>query len=246
MNEYIITGASSDIGQALLKEMDKRQLKVTVIGQCFSNTKVLEKMSQELQYVNLLPSQCDLSNSDDANVWIEGLKDANIFPNHIIHLAACRFEYMRLKQFDWEKTSKELTIQVNSLAQLFKAFLPTMAKEKSGKVVAMLTAYTIGVPPKYMSDYIISKYALLALIKCAASEYAGKGISINAISPNMIETKFLSNLDERVIEMSANESSMKRNIGINEVIDNIMYLLSDASDYMNGVNLNLSGGDRMY
>lgn len=61
----------------------------------------------------------------------------------------------------------------------------------------------------------------------------------------MIETKFLSNLDKRLIEMNAMESAMKRNVEINEVIEAIMYLLSDRATYMNGVNLNLSGGDRM-
>lgn len=36
----------------------------------------------------------------------------------MVHLATSRFKYMRIKQFDWEKTCEELTIQVNSLAQL--------------------------------------------------------------------------------------------------------------------------------
>lgn len=45
--------------------------------------------------------------------------------------------------------------------------------------------------------------------------------------------------------MNAMESAMKRNVEIDEIIEAIMYLLSDRATYMNGVNLNLSGGDRM-
>ena len=51
--------------------------------------------------------------------------------------------------------------------------------------------------------------------------------------------------DKRLVEMNANESTMKRNINIDEVVAGLRFLLSDESSYMNGVNLNMSGGDRM-
>ena len=60
----------------------------------------------------------------------------------------------------------------------------------------------------------------------------------------MMETKFLQNIDERLIEMTAASSKMQRNIRVDEVIPAIHFLLSESSDYMNGVNINLSGGDR--
>ena len=81
-----------------------------------------------------------------------------------------------------------------------------MAKARYGRIAAMLTAYTIGTPPKYMCDYVTAKYALLGFVRAAASEYAGKGVTINALSPNMMETKFLSHLDARSIEMNAQGS----------------------------------------
>ena len=152
---------------------------------------------------------------------------------------------MRIKQMDWRRMQQEINVNAGSMALLLKYFLPVMAKQKYGRVVAMLTAYTINVPPKFMSDYIMSKYALLGLIKAAASEYAGKGITINGISPNMMETKFLADIDKRSIEMNAASSAMKRNISLDEVCVAMEYLLSDEAGYINGINFNLSGGDRM-
>ena len=90
-----------------------------------------------------------------------------------------------------------------------------------------------------------AKYALLGLIRAAASEYAGRGITINGLSPNMMETKFLANLDERSIEMNREASAMKRNISLDEVCAALEYLLSAQAGYVNGINMNLSGGDRM-
>ena len=137
----------------------------------------------------------------------------------------------------------DLEIQVHSFAEIMKAFLPIMAKQKYGKVVAMLSSVTKGVPPKYLSSYVITKYALMGLINSLVSEYKEKGIQINCVSPTMVETNFLSEIDDRIIEMTAESSSMKRNVKIEEVVEAISYLMSDNSNYTNGVNLGLTGGD---
>lgn len=243
---YIITGASSDVGVAFLDDIEKRSTeKVTAFCQYHSSDAKLKEMQERFQNVEIHTFQCDLSKPEKVGYCIDNIKEVGAAPTHILHLAADKFDYMRLKSFDWNKTVRELNIQVNTLGQLFKAFLPGMAKEKYGKVAVMLTAYTIGVPPKFMTDYLITKYALLGLVKGAASEYGGKGITINGLSPNMIETKFLSNIDKRFVEMNAAESAMRRNITVDEVVMGLKFLLSDESNYMNGVNLNMSGGDRM-
>ena len=138
----------------------------------------------------------------------------------------------------------EMEIQLFSLAEVFKAFLPIMAKKRYGKVVVMLTAYSLGIPPRFIADYIICKYALLGLMKAAAAEYCDKGLCINGISPSMIETKFLDGIDNRIVEMSAADSPLKRNICIDEVIAAIEFLMSDENSYMCGTNMNLTGGAR--
>jgi 3-oxoacyl-[acyl-carrier protein] reductase len=243
---YIITGASSDVGTAFLEDLEKKSTgEITALCQFHSNGDKLKEMQERFRNVKIQTFPCDLSKSGEVNEWIETMKKSEAVPTHILHLAADKFDYMRLKNFDWEKIILELNIQVNTLGQLFKVFLPEMAKAKYGKVAVMLTAYTIGVPPKFMSDYLITKYALLGLIKGAASEYSGKGITITGFSPNMIETKFLSNLDKRMVEAYANESTMHRNVALHEVVAGLNFLLSDDSNYMNGVNLNMTGGDRM-
>ena len=138
---------------------------------------------------------------------------------------------------------KDLEIQVHSFAEFMRAFLPIMSKQKYGKIVAMLSSVTKGVPPKYLSSYVITKYALMGLINSLVSEYKEKGININAISPTMVETSFLENIDERIIEMTASNSGMKRNVKVEEVANAIKYLMSDEAEYINGLNLPMTGGD---
>ena len=244
MDTYLITGASSDLGIEFLRRLERNRMPALVLCQYYRTVNQLEELQSSFKHLSLRLYQCDLSSAAATSKWIEQLASEDIQPTHILHLAAVAFEYTKLSKFDWEKTVKELTVQVNALAQIFKVFLPKMAKLRRGKVVAMLSAYTLGIPPKFMSDYVIAKYALWGLLKTAASEYSGKGISINGISPNMIETRFLKNIDSRIVEMTANQCTMQRNITKQEVVDSIMFLLSEASNYITGINLNLSGGDR--
>ena len=245
MDTYLITGASSDIGIAFLRKLEHMEKPMFALCQYYKNKEELEKLKNNFSYVKIQCFSFDLSKENSVLSWIEEIEKAGWSPTHILHLAAQSFEYMRLRNFDWERTSRQLLIQVNVLAQLCKKFLPEMAKRHRGKIVVVLSSYTLGVPPKFMSDYIITKYALLGLMKSIASEYGGRGISINGISPSIINTKFIRNIDSRILELNAEESVMKRNITCGEVADSICFLMSEASDYMNGVNINLTGGNEM-
>ena len=127
---------------------------------------------------------------------------------------------------------------------ILQKFIPKMSKNKYGKIVFMLSAYLLGVPPKFQSPYITIKYALLGLMRNLAAEYAAKGIMVNAVSPDMMETKFLSELPDLIIEQSAKNNPLGRNIYIDEVVPTIEYLLSSGSDMVTGQNIGVTGGVR--
>lgn len=44
--------------------------------------------------------------------------------------------------------------------------------------------------------------------------------------------------------MNRESCTLKRNVKVEETVEAIRFLLSDSMGYMNGVNLNLTGGDR--
>lgn len=204
----------------------------------------LYELSGKLCNIEIRPFKCDMRNSREMDAWLQNIESDGV-PTHIIHLAADKFEYMRLKNFDTDRFRETLDVQLMSVIRITSRLVHQMAKQKYGRVVFMLTAYTLGAPPKFMSSYITVKYALEGFMKAISSEYSGKGLSINAISPNMMETKFLSNLDPHTTEMAARNSAMKRNISVEETCNAIAFLMSDKAEYINGINRNLSGGDYM-
>lgn len=244
-NTYLITGASSDIATAFLRHLDDSGTEHVVLCQYHSHKEDIDNLTASSKFLKIVPYAVDLSDPKETEEWMKMILDEGYEPDHILHIAAEPFNYVRFSDFEWNELDRQLTIQINTFGQILKTFLPRMGKKRFGKVVVILSAFVFGVPPKFMVDYVVTKYALLGMMKSAAADYAEKGININAVSPNMMDTKFLTNLEPRQIEIAAKGTTQKRNIKVGEVAKTIEYLMSDASDYMTGVNINLTGGDRM-
>lgn len=243
---YLITGASSEVGMAYIKKLDETAAEdVTVIAHYGKNKDSLEQLQEELCHVTLHMVQADLSLAEGAEIICNFIKEQGLLVTHVLHLAAPAFSHVKIKKWDEEKVRKEMQIQFFSFASMMKEILPQMAKAGFGRVCVMLSSYVLGTPPKFMSDYVAVKSALLGYVRAAATEYGEKGVCINGISPNMMETKFLQNIDEKIVRMTADSSALGRNIRVEETVGGIAYLLSDEASYVNGSNLNLSGGDYM-
>ena len=246
MKKFLVVGASSDIGMELLKdilEAKQEDEQVSILAHYAHNGDNLLRLKEKYAETDITLAQADLNDEEETERFILKLSEWGC-PDAVIYLPANKFEYMKVKNLSWETIQKELEVSVRGFALVCKAVLPLMAKRKYGKVVVMLTEYTLGVPPRFMSHYITAKYALLGMMKAMASEYGDKGININGISPAMIHTKFLEKIDERIIEMNAESNVMKRHVKLEEVVAGIRFLLSEGSDYMSGVNLNMSGGNQ--
>lgn len=242
---YLITGAASDVGMTYMKKLNSSGEKIKVYACIRKETNKFSELKETCSNLEIIPMISDLSEAGQTEKMLKDITESGVYPTHILHLAAASFDYMKIKKWDSKRVHEEMEITFHSFAAICNVFLPLMAKNKAGKVVAMLSSYTLGTPPKFMGDYVACKYALLGYIKSAAAEYASKGININGISPGMMETKFLEKLDDRVIEMTAAASLMGRNTEVEETCDAIEFLMSEKSSYLNGVNLNLSGGDYM-
>lgn len=245
MNVYLVLGGSSDVGCELLKRMNNEKNDSVFIMHYRTSKNTLEQIipnnNNLIEYI-----QADLSDDSDVSKVITWVKEKYEAPTHIVHLPACKFSYGKLKDFSEEDYCKDMQIQVFSLVKILQAFLPKMAARKAyNKVVVMLSSNTIGVPPKYTMSYNMLKYSLLGLVKSLASDYSGKKICINGVSPSMINTKFLNQIDSRLIEMTMSGSVGGMNASTNDIIPAIQFLLSEDSDYINGINLNVSNGNVM-
>ena len=234
----LILGASSEIGLELISKIEGP---CTILAHYNSSDENLLKLKSTIA-PKLELIQSDLSSETQITELLNSIETKYGVPNKIIHLAAPKIENIRFKDINWSDFQREIDISLKSLILILGRFLPKMAKRKHGKVVCMLSSVTLNIPPKALTQYTTVKYAILGLMKSLASEYADKNIQINAISPSMINTKFLNNINEKMVELNAHSHPLKRNACVEDVVPTIRMLIGQDSDYINGTNIPITGG----
>lgn len=237
----LITGASSEVGMQLLQgvytEYERIYLQYRTLNDELKS--IIEELSVK---TDIVPIQTDLFDTDSVCAMINQIKETGVVPNSIVHLAAQKVVHKQFHKEKWESFERGWEISIHSIITILQAFLPSMTKQKYGRIIFMLTSCTNNEPPKFQSAYVTVKYALLGLMKSLSVDYIDKGITVNGISPGMMETKFLSELPELIIEQNRINSPLGRNIDVKEVIPVMQYMLSDPGASMTGQNIIISGG----
>jgi len=235
----LVLGADSDLGTALIAELEG-----DIVAHHFITKDVLDGINCENRTV--IPVYGDLSTIEGIKEFINGVKETGREINRIVHLPASPAKPARLTKFDPELLIKEINIEVNSIAMVMGEFFPVMASNNFGRVAVVLTSYCIGVPPKFLSTYVSAKYALMGLIKSAAVEYADKGITVNAVAPSMIETKFLLTLPDFEIEANAKANPLGRNASPDDIVPMLKILIGEDLPYMSGAVIPITGASSFY
>jgi 3-oxoacyl-[acyl-carrier protein] reductase len=237
----LITGASSDLGIALARQLLEKNEEMTIIAHSYKGGARIEALVAEFG-VRVQSVEADFSDISSVETMSDEIGDSFGIPTQIVHLPALRLDYERLAKFNLERFRKDMTIQVEAAVVLLKKFAPKMAKLPAARVVFVVSSVTRNLPPKFMSMYTVVKYAQLGLMRAAAAEYAATGLTVNAVSPSMIETQFIEEIGEVAVRLSAAANPKGRNAIPADVIGMIEFLLSPAASYMTGVDVAITGG----
>lgn len=238
--KLMVIGASSDMGTALISKIEGNYDKI--YAHYLHEKPALSELKNKLGE-KLVLLQADLEDKSSIEEKIlKPLREQNEEPCHIVYLPSLKIFIERFHKSKSQDFKRGMQISVYAAVQILQEYMPRMAKQKYGKVVMMLTANVLNNPPGYQSVYVTHKYALLGLMKSLAAEYASKNITVNGVSPDMIETDFLSELPELVIAQNAQNGPTGRNLQVSDVVPAFEYLLSDEADAVTGVNIPITGG----
>ncbi len=235
----LVIGASSDIGTATIKELGKEyDFIIAHYNHMNDNLKELKECYQG----KLKLMQADLLDDAQVDNMLSELKSMDDDITHVLHLPAVPCDNAKFHKIKWEVFQREMEVSVKSLVRICQTVVPAMMKARYGRIVVMLSFVVDGMPPKYCSNYITTKYALLGLMKALAVEYADKGITVNGISPAWVETKYLANQPDYLIAKNAELSPIGRNLTTDDLTPTIQYLLSDGAGCVNGQNISITCG----
>jgi len=237
----LVTGASSDLGGALIRNLLVKDPTATVMAHSHTGSVRIQELGNEFGD-RIQPITADLSDSSQVASMGDDILARFGCPSQFVHLPGVRLRYERVSKFDLAHFHRDMAIQVDSAFLLLKQFAPKMSKLAAARVVFVLSSVTRGLPPKFMSMYSVVKYAQLGLMRAAAAEFASTPLTINGVSPGMIETQFLEEIGDVAVRMSAAANPRARNAAPSDVIGAIEFLLSPAAAYITGAEIPVTGG----
>ena len=98
----------------------------------------------------------------------------------------------------------------------------------------------VGLPGR--AAYHASKHGVIGLTKCAALDYAIKGIRVNAICPGCVETPMSDGIDPAAMKEFLRDQPIGRPGRVEEVAAAVLWLCSPAASFVLGVALPVDGG----
>lgn len=236
----LIMGASSDCGIAIIKKVHNNYSHI--YAHYAHHAEQLQKIREEIGD-KLILIQDDFSLENSGQAILDIIEKRGEYPDHIIHLPAPNYQNYKFVKAGWTPFEHGIQTSLHSCVTVLQGVIPKMIKEKrEGRIIFMLSSYTNNNPPRFTAPYVTVKYALLGLMKELSVEYADKGIMVNGISPGMMETKFLKDVPELIVQQNAGNSPFGRNLNIEEVVPLFEFLLSDEAARITGQNIIISGG----
>jgi 2-keto-3-deoxy-L-fuconate dehydrogenase len=149
---------------------------------------------------------------------------------------------------DPQDLQRSFTINVTSMMNTIRAFLPSMRERRRGSIVniASVVSSVCAAPNRFA--YATSKAAVVGLTMSVARDFIGEGIRCNAISPGTIDSPSLADrLSAGGDAAAARAAFIARQpmgrLGTPQEIAEIAVMLgSDEAGFMSGSNIIIDGG----
>ena len=145
---------------------------------------------------------------------------------------------LRMKADDWDDV---MATNLSSAFHLSKAALRGMLRATWGRIVNVSSV--VGIMGNVgQANYVTSKAGLLGLTKALASEYATKGVTVNAVAPGFIASDMTDQLSEELKEGYLRRIPAGRFGEPHEVAAVVAFLASEDATYINGQTITVDGG----
>jgi 3-oxoacyl-[acyl-carrier protein] reductase len=97
-----------------------------------------------------------------------------------------------------------------------------------------------------MTAYSATKAGLIGLVKSMGKDYAGTGITVNALAPAVIRTPLVDALPDATVKYMTDKIPMRRCGELEECAAMIAWILSPACSFTTGFTFDLTGGRATY
>ena len=238
----IVTGAASGLGLAISKKLHASGAQVAMLD---VNQAALQSLVPGMGR-NAFGFAVDLTREADLAALI-GRIGQQFGKIDILVNSAGVTGRTNIRSHEVETENLRWVFDVNFMASFFtaRAVLPWMLKQNYGRILHI--ASIAGKEGNAgMLAYSASKAAVIGMTKVQGKEYAGTGITINALAPAVIRTDMVAALPEAQVKYMTDKIPMQRCGTLDEVAHMAAFIVSPGTSFTTGFTFDMTGGRATY
>lgn len=228
----LITGGSSGLGKSIVIALSNYSENVIYFTYNMHSEEA-ENIVNEKK--NVFAIKCDFANNLDVVELEKTIPtlDLDVLINNA-YVGTPQGTYFH--KTNVESIQKSFENNILPTVKITKSAISGFRKKKYGKIINILTAYLVNLPPIGFSIYTANKAYLHQLSKSWNSEYSGFNITSNCISPEFMQTNFSSFVDDRIVEQMQTDHPLKKLLTPEEVAETVVFLVN-SSQQVNGAHI---------
>ncbi|MEH6907912.1 MULTISPECIES: 2-dehydro-3-deoxy-D-gluconate 5-dehydrogenase KduD [Neobacillus] len=236
----IVTGGNTGLGQGYAVALAKAGADLFIVSydSNWDETKELIEETGRKVYFH----QADLTNRESLQTIVDTCLSVYGKIDILVNNAGTirRSPLLEYKEEDWNAV---MEINLNAVYLLSQAVARVMVEQESGKIINICSMLSFQ-GGKFVPPYTASKSAVAGLTKAFANELGQYNVQINAIAPGYVATANTAPIraDEGRSEEILSRIPAGRWANPADLMGVVVFLSSQASDYMNGHILAVDGG----
>ncbi len=235
----LVTGSSSGIGRGIALAFAQKGANVIITGRNQERIAqvVCEVESSGRRAVGL---SADVAIFDEIQSMVEQARAA-LGPIDILVNNAGVFATRPLHHMTETEWDEMLAVDLKSVFNCTRAVIDDMRANSWGRIIC-ITGLVGNTGYANTSHVAAAKAGVHGFVRALAREVIASGITVNAITPGLIDTPILAGISEAQMAVFTQEIPAGRIGTVEEIAAATVYLTSDAAAYTTGQILNISGG----
>jgi 3-oxoacyl-[acyl-carrier protein] reductase len=234
----VVTGASRGIGRAIALTLARTGTHVIAAAREQHAGPVVEEIAAAGGSAEAL--SLDVTDSEAVERAVAGIVERHGRIDHLVNNAGIARDQLllRMKRGDWDAV---LATNLTAVFTCSQAALRPMLRQRDGRIVN-ITSVVGQTGNAGQANYAASKGGMIAFTKALAREVASRNVTVNAVSPGLIETDMTRAVSEATREQWAAQIPLGRIGTAGDVAAAVAFLVSDEAGYITGQVLAVNGG----